>query len=127
MNSRHPLSIVFILLTSPAWAQLGAQSHPGVGLTVYSLNRPHIGYSLGQDQASIGETVVESKPVLTDRPATAKDGDTGKDAYRWLCLLTAQLHNQIEQAHSTLCLQVGALPMSFGVLQAACPPHICLP
>jgi hypothetical protein len=141
MSNHHPLlSIVPILLTSPAWAELCANPHPGIGQTVSSgvsnrclsqdinpLNPCRIGYSLGQDQAAIGQAVGECGRSYAGCPATSKDGESGMDTYRWLCILTAQLHNQIEQTQPTSCLQVGGTCMSFGVLQVGGSINICLP
>ena len=140
MNHHPLLSIVPILLTSSAWAELCANPHPCVGQTGSSgvssqavlcstddMNPCRVGYSLGQDQAAIGQAVVECGRSNVGCPATSKDGESGSDTYRWLCILTAQLHNQIEQTQQTFCPQVGGVCMSFGVLQVGCPINICLP
>jgi hypothetical protein len=143
MNHHPLLSIVPILLTSSAWAELCANPHPCVGQTVSSgvsgccvpcrpndtddKNPCRIGYCLGQEEAAIGQAVVECGRSYAGCPATSKDGDSGMDTYRWLCILTAQLHNQIEQTQQTFCPQVGGVCMSFGVLQVGCPINICLP
>jgi hypothetical protein len=141
MNNHHPLlSIVPILLASPAWADVCANPYSCVGQTVSSgvssravpfstddMNPCRVGYNLGQDEAAIGQALFECSPSYAGCPAMSPCGDEGMDTYRWLCILTAQLHNQIEQTQPNFCLQVGGVGMSFGVLQVGCPINICLP
>ena len=142
--SHHPLlSIVPILLTSPAWADLCAEPHAGVGQTPSSCvssgcvpyrsndigdtNPCRVGYSLGQEESALGEAVFECGRSNAGCPAASQYGGWGLDTYRWMCTLTAQLHNQIEQTQPTFCLQAGGACMSFGVLQVGGPINICLP
>jgi len=148
MNSHHPLlSIVPILLTSPAWADLCANPHSCVGQKVSSgisscsvqsglnntndVNPCRVGYCLGQEDAAIGQAVAECGDGNVGRLTSSLCRDDYMGAYRWMCILTALHQSQIDvnvyaQTQPTFCHHIGIISTSWGVPQMACPANISI-
>ena len=116
MNNHHPLlSIVPILLTSPAWAGLCADQDSFVGQT---------------SSSSIGSAFVLGSPDETAGDADSCPVDACIGGCQATCPQAPLCQNQIisvayAQMLTQLCYPMGPVHTGCGVVPMACPMNFC--